>query len=187
MDLLEEKWRTLFRMFDLTHDKKIARDDLDINKNIFINFYGLQGAEAEAVRAQLDKYWDGIAFHGLEAKAEISEDEFVANLKKSYEADKAGTIKLIHECNDNWLKVADRNDDGFISMDELFAVYKAWNLGNENLVKIMFEMMGPDKDNLVPLGVVSDFFTEFFVGDNKDKYADFKKGFAAAGIALDKI
>ena len=187
MELMEEKWRTLFRMFDLTHDKMIARDDLDINKNIFINFYNLKGAEADSVKSQLDKYWDGIVLHGLEAKPEISEDEFVANFKKSYETNKAQTAKLIHECNDNLLKVADRNNDGFISLEELFAVYKAWNLGNEKLVKVMFDMIGPNKDDLCPLESVSDFLTEFIIGDNKQKFDDFKKGFEKAGMPVESL
>ena len=187
MDLMEDKWRTLFKMFDLTHDKKLARDDLEINKNIFINYYKLEGKEAEEARVQLDKYWDGIALHGLDSKAEISEDEFVANFKKSYEADKAGTVKQIHEYTDSLLKVADRNEDGFISLEELFAVYKAWNLGNEKLVKIMFDMMGPNAENLVPLPVCSDFFTEFMIGENKEKYEEFKKGFSSVGMPVDKL
>ena len=184
MALMAEKWRTLFKIFDQNHDGIITKDDFEVNKNNFIKVYKLQGVEADNVKATLDKFWHCVVLHTHKSQPIIKEGRFVARYKKAYKTHRSAAVKRMHECNDHLLHVIDRDHDGFLSFDELFEDFRAWNQGIENLVRGMFNLMGPNDDNLVPNENFNKLYTEFPFGKNKELFHDVKQVYAESGFPV---
>ena len=62
--------------------------------------------------------------------------------------------------------------DGFVSVNELYAVLKS--LRNGKLAQERMAMICSDIQMRCPVETVSDFYTELHIGDAKEKYSCFR-------------
>ena len=182
---MEDKWKTLFKVFDLDHNQLITRKDFKILKKNFISVYNLIGSiDADIAAKQIDKFLHCIVYDALHSTKGLSEAQFVALYKQAFLEDKAAAEQRMSTCNSYLLSVIDRNKDGFLSFSELYEDFKAWNQGDKKLVQAIFQLMGPNKDNLVPAGNFDNFYKEFPFGKNKQLFAEIKKIYTAAGFPV---
>ena len=184
MDLLEDKWMTIFKASDLNHDKILDRDDLRIQQNVYIQLYKLNGIEEDRIREQLSSYWDCMALDGLGDG--LTMDEFVARHREAYLKDEAGTVDKIHKCIAEFVNgVIDRDKDRFISVNELYAVLAGFDKGNRKLAQERMAMICPNTQTRCPIEAVIDFYTELHIGDNKEKYNLFQNSYRNVGMPLE--
>lgn len=185
LQFMEDKWKTLFKVFDLDHDQLITTKDFKILKGNFINVYNTFGSiDGDIVAKQIDKFLHCSVYDALHSTKGLSETQFVALYRQAFLKDKAAAAQRMRTCNSYLLSVIDRNKDGFLSFSELYEDFKAWNQGNKKLVQAMFQLMGPNKDNLVPVKNFDNFYTEFPFGKNRQLFAKIKKIYAAAGFPM---
>ena len=159
--------------------------DIGILKVNLVRVYNLRDpGEYATVSNQIDKFMDCILFRELLSSSRISEAEFVTLLRDAYEADKMAFVKRIRTCD--WLieSLNDRNTDGFLSFKEVVDAMKAWNQDNTELEHEIFQMMGPNENNLVPLEKVHDFFVELVPGENKETFMKIINAFKKAKLRV---
>ena len=184
-DFLEQKWRTIFKRFDLDQDELITFRDIGILKVNLVRVYNLRDpGEYATVSNQIDKFMDCILFRALLSSGRISEAKFVRLFRDAYEADKMAFLKRIPTCH--WLieSLYDRNTDGFLSFEEAVDAMKAWNQDNTELQHEIFQMMGPNENSLVPLEKVHDFFLELVSGENKETFTKIINAFKKAKLRV---
>ena len=175
---------TSFKASDLNHDKILDKDDLRIQQNVYIQLYNLNGVEEERIKKQVSSYWDCMTHDGLGDG--LTMDEFVARNKEQYIKDKKGTVKKEHKCIDEFFSgVADRDKDGFVSLNELYAVLVGFDMANRNLAKEIMTLICPGIQTHCPVENAVDFYTEQLIGDDKEKYNMFKNSYRKVGMPLE--
>ena len=168
---MKENWRSIFRVLDLDRDDMITEKDIDIFKNNFIRTYKLHGTiESGTVSNLLDDFMHCVVFRGLQSPEGVSESAFLRIYRQAYQLYRSAGVKRLHRCNEYLLSVIDRNSDGFLSFKELLDDFKAWNQNDTKLVQNMFQLMGPNKDKLVPVENFDSFYTELTMGRTNQQF-----------------
>lgn len=180
MYLKIEKWRNLFKMFDLDHNKVFNKDDVIIQWNVLKNIYDMEGFEAERVKEQLFMIWNCL-LHSFENGLSI--EDFVATFAEAKDL----TVEKIHQCLAFYIDVFDRNKDGYISALEFDVHYKSLNLGHEILEHNRFETICTEPVQRCSIDKFFDAWTEVLIGDDRYKYELIKNDYKTAGMPLDKL
>lgn len=184
MDFMEDKWKTIFKASDLSHDKILDRVDLQIQQNVYIQLYKLNGIEEERIKEQLSSHWDCMTLGGLGDG--LTMVEFVARHKESYIKDEEGTVNKIHKCVVEFVSgIVDHDKDRFVSVNELYAVLAGLDKGNRKLAQERMDMICPGIQTRCPVDTVVDFYTELHIGDNKEKYNLFQNSYRKVGMPLE--
>ena len=180
---MKENWRSVFKDFDLDRDKMITGKDIDILKQNFIRTYKLHSTtESVKVSSLLDNLMHCLVFRGLQSPEGVSESKFLRIYKQAYQLYRQAAVKRLHRCNGYLLSVIDRNKDGFLSFKELLDDYKAWNQGDIKHVQNMFQLMGPNEDNLVPVENFDNFYTELALGRSTQRFEEINNVYPGSGF-----
>ena len=179
MYLLEDKWYTFFKLFDLDHNKILNENDVNIQWNVLKSIYDMEEPEANRLRGQLLMFWKCL-FPGLQNG--ISIVDFMANVAESKDLK-----KRIPKCLDFYVDIIDHNKDGYISLLEFGAHLKSFNLGNEILVQKRFETICGEQVQRCPVEKFSYAWAELFVGKDSNKYELIKENYRDAGMPLEQL
>lgn len=187
MQFLTDKLQKVFKIWDLNHDKILNRFDLEIQQNVFVNVYNLDGHEANRVKEQLNKFWNCETLYRLDKG--LTMKNFVANITHSYRRNKTKMIRHIQECVNMFFNVIDHNNDGYMTIDELSLLLKGFKNGNKKLLKKRFKQMCPDActNHYCPLKNGTNYMVEFLIGDDREIYSGLKKSFSDVGMSLDDM
>jgi Ca2+-binding EF-hand superfamily protein len=181
IQMMEEKWRIVFKLIDIDKNGLVTVKDRDDCKN---NFSNLSPQDCVQLSAHLDQFWDNLIFHGESPdwSQEINEDEFVSRFKDVYLKDKATVQQRVGDALNNLLHAADLNKNGVFTFEKFFKFHEAFNLGHDVVVRTTFDLVRPSSDDTCTFGMVYDFYVELFIGEDKEKFESLKNAYRAIGM-----
>lgn len=160
MAFLDKKFKTYFKRMDYDHDGVITRKDFEGMAERFIAKGELTGDKAKALHKSIETTWDKY-LSDLANKDQITEKDFVKNLKKVVEDEKhhndlLGPLPLFFKC-------IDRNEDDQIDMGEYVIFFEI--LGIENaavLAEPSFKAIDTNADGYLSVDEFTQAGKDFF-------------------------
>lgn len=182
IEFMKEKWSFFFRSYDINHDKLITREDFGVFRNNFVRYYRVcDSGEADLISGQLERFFNCITFNTLNTNQSLSKDRFIDLYEQRFSMSKEEAKQDIVGCA-YIVNAIDRNGDCFISFEEFFRICKSWGKNKKEFAQTLFNLIGPNDENLVPRLRYLKFFGELTMGTNKEKFYDMKKVYADGGF-----
>ena len=74
------------------------------------------------------------------------------------------------------------DESGSLSYEEFKALHDAFNLKDENFIKVIFSLIGADGSGKCSVDNIADFFTELGTGSDEEKHGQYKAALASVGF-----
>ena len=188
IEMMKKKWSSFFKLMDIDKDGILSSKDRDACLKGFSDIYKPEGESAMRLQSDLDAHWNNLLFPGQapDWSQQITEDQFVANMASLFENNKQSVTERVSTALKHLLSAADHDKNGIFTFDKFLKFHTAFNISHEDVVRITFDLIGPNPDDTCTFDEVHGFYVELFVGENKEKYATVKDAYGDTGAFLHK-
>lgn len=174
-EFLNSKWKVWYKSLDVNHDGKISIEDVEESRTKFTDLHKLGGDKSKGVHVDMQKWWDTYIF--ITPGAEVSEEDFLANLGGQHKKDKAAFVKTMTACFDMIFDVIDTNKDRSIDVNEFVYAFQAFGHENEDVLRKAFAMFKPSSNDDVPLRTVVNAWISFVTCEDSSQADIIKAAF----------
>lgn len=183
-DMMSEKVMISFKLVDFNKDGVVNVKDRDDCIQSFLSVFQPGDDRKQKMMNQLNEFWDKIVFltENPDWSKSLNPDEFLATRKDALTKDSTKTIAVVREALKQLMNAGDIGEVGSFSFEEFKKAHEAFNLKEENFVKGIFSMVGPDDNGRCTSDNIADFYTELSMGSDEGKHQQSKTALASVGF-----
>ncbi|XP_060568645.1 sarcoplasmic calcium-binding protein-like isoform X2 [Ruditapes philippinarum] len=183
-DMMSEKWMIAFKLVDFNQDGVVNVKDRDDCIQSFLSVFQPGDGRKQKMTNQLNEFWDKIVFltENPDWSKALTPDEFLATRKDAYTKDSTRTTTVVRDALKQLINAGNVDESGHFTYEEFKTLHEAFNLKEENLVKGIYSMIGPDANGKISVDNVADFYTELAMGNDEGKHAQYKTALASVGF-----